>query len=183
MTRKTFVPDLKPWQLTGKSLKTSKIQLWRNGVMATVIDRPTACRIVSEGRAFVISEQAINAMSDYPTLALQQGMRHACLRQPETPRRLYALYFRLLRQHGLSSNAAYPSHERYLDAAEMSWRAKEDWLAKDLDERRWWYAAYAGFDEYYGPHAYLHLDPLRLPAPRLYPTLPEMRATVKMNSK
>ena len=47
------------------SIKTERVQYWRNGVMLTAqMSKSTARELVENGEAFVISSQAVGAMID-----------------------------------------------------------------------------------------------------------------------
>ena len=51
------------WQLDPSRVTTATVQMWRNGVMVTAMMSNEAARqAVREGRAFVMSSQAVGAM-------------------------------------------------------------------------------------------------------------------------
>ena len=49
-------------QLNPGVLNTEKVQLWKNGIMITLVLLDTAKKMVAEGTAFVITSQAIGYM-------------------------------------------------------------------------------------------------------------------------
>ena len=59
------------WQLDPTALCTqsSEVQYWRNGLMAGVIAKSKAMEYIADGVAFVMSEQAVGAMSNGVSLA------------------------------------------------------------------------------------------------------------------
>jgi len=63
--REKKAPAYKPqgWQLDPQKLDSDKVQLWRNGVMAGVISKMDAQEMVRQGRAFVVTGQAIGALT------------------------------------------------------------------------------------------------------------------------
>ena len=59
-------PPYKPsgWQLDPEKITTSKVQFWRNGSMLTAqISNEEAKQMIKDGKAFVISAQAIGALN------------------------------------------------------------------------------------------------------------------------
>ena len=52
------------WQLDSSKLDSDKIQLWKNGIMLTLIDKIDAVKLIDNKDAFVISSQAIGYMRD-----------------------------------------------------------------------------------------------------------------------
>jgi len=53
------------WQLDPQIVKTKTVQYWRNGVMITAqMTQKTARRLIAEGKAFAISNQAVGQMVD-----------------------------------------------------------------------------------------------------------------------
>ena len=61
MKRKEYRPT--GHQLDPKRIETDTVQYWRNGVMMTAqMSNATAQEMVRDGRAFVISSQAIGAI-------------------------------------------------------------------------------------------------------------------------
>ena len=51
------------WQVDPSNVKTNKVQFWSNGTMVTAeMNQVNARQAVSEGRAFVMTEQAVGAM-------------------------------------------------------------------------------------------------------------------------
>jgi hypothetical protein len=60
--RKEYRPS--GWQLDPESITTERVQYWSNGVMSWFVTREQARRMVTNGNAFVVSDQAIGAMID-----------------------------------------------------------------------------------------------------------------------
>ena len=53
------------WQINPDNIQTKTVQYWRHGVMVTAMTtNEQAKQMVSEGRAFVISSQAIGALTE-----------------------------------------------------------------------------------------------------------------------
>lgn len=53
----------KAWQTDPSNITTDRVQFWSNGVIVTAqMSKTAAQEAVSEGRAFVITEQAIGAI-------------------------------------------------------------------------------------------------------------------------
>ncbi len=55
----------KPWQLEPERIKTSTVQYWKHGTMITaMMTKETAQELVKGKKAFVITSQAIGALTD-----------------------------------------------------------------------------------------------------------------------
>lgn len=52
------------WQLDSTNIKTNKVQYWRNGVMAQILDKDRAIALVNQKKAFVMCDQAIGALNE-----------------------------------------------------------------------------------------------------------------------
>lgn len=53
------------WQMNPENIQTKTVQFWRKGVMVTAMTtNEQAKQMVREGRAFVISSQAIGALTE-----------------------------------------------------------------------------------------------------------------------
>ena len=58
-TTKKFVPAA--WQTNPESLKTASVQFWlKTGTMAGLVSLDAAREAVAEGRAFVVTNQAVS---------------------------------------------------------------------------------------------------------------------------
>jgi len=56
---------LREWQRDPNRIETDKVQYWRNGIMLTaMMDKKTAQDLVREGKAFVITSQAIGDINN-----------------------------------------------------------------------------------------------------------------------
>jgi len=67
MGRKSSNHEYRPsgWQLDANNIKTETVQYWQHGIMKTAqITNADARRMINDGVAFVISDQAIGAMVD-----------------------------------------------------------------------------------------------------------------------
>ena len=68
MTRKSKTQiNRKPaeWQLDPEKITTKTVQYWRNGVMVTAMTtNEQAKQLVRDGKAFVITSQAIGALTE-----------------------------------------------------------------------------------------------------------------------
>ena len=53
----------KKWQTNPNNVKTDKVQYWRNGIMFSLMAKDVAQSLVSQGKAFVITDQAIGELS------------------------------------------------------------------------------------------------------------------------
>ena len=64
--------QLKSWQKDYKQLETDlmqgKIQYWHGGIMLTLLKRADAVQLVKDGKAFIISSQAIGTIREDGTL-------------------------------------------------------------------------------------------------------------------
>ena len=62
--KKKFIP--KAWQTNPNSIETDKVQYWsESGVMLTAqMKKKDAQKLVRQGKAFVISDQAIGALTE-----------------------------------------------------------------------------------------------------------------------
>lgn len=55
----------KEWQKDPSNIKTENVQYWQNGIMVTArMSRKEAQELVSDGYAFVITDQAIGALKN-----------------------------------------------------------------------------------------------------------------------
>ena len=61
-TKTTYQYQPKEWQMNANSISGTKIQLWKNGIMLSLISIDSAREMISNKNAFVISNQAIGAM-------------------------------------------------------------------------------------------------------------------------
>jgi hypothetical protein len=59
-TKKIFKPA--SWQLEPERLTAQRVQLWREGIMLTLISLQDAQDMVRQGRAYIISSTAIGIL-------------------------------------------------------------------------------------------------------------------------
>ena len=61
---KTHYKDLEAWQKDPNNITTDTVQFWVNGIMITAqLTKEEAQQKLREGKAFVISEQAIGSVT------------------------------------------------------------------------------------------------------------------------
>ena len=63
-TQKSHLYRPTGWQLNFAYVNSQKVQYWSHGVMITLLSHKEAQELVSNKRAFVISDQAIGALDE-----------------------------------------------------------------------------------------------------------------------